>query len=720
MISLGKQALTIEGVQVYADHADPNQFWYLPGPVQLARRSSDDRPDLTMITYRKSGEGEALGGGFLNFTADCHLGEDRRSAVLSRLQQEAPDEPLLAAVPFESGTVKCVALGEQSTPEGEGSGESSGGGGGNGTGAVPEEGFQAVQSVLGASHPSLQGRNEAVFSLSLSKEGAQIAEETLKEGGTAMGVIYDLEFSAMRPALKAEVHADLDQVYQRLGGSLEGSVYFVDAGIDAAFEKMRQEGLIEVKVQDFSDAEDRSEKANWALNLFKNQLMEDWFSPTLTGGPTGGAEPAEGETIGSGTSGGQGSGDGGSGSSDGSGGGTSGSSGGGDASGGSGGSASDTAEDAAETVEATTEAAEDASGKPRVSLELNFVRKELRKEVTVRYHRSEAVQRSYNPQGNLGLLAEDLEDPGSHFVNVDLDEGFFRTLDVSVQSPIDMERIGLLSAQAMIQFGDPESPGEFRQEDFIFEKEAQDPKTFSTFLNEDGDFSYEYTVEYHFDSGSDWAARSTTYELPERTKEDRTLLLDPSHDLGFLDVEVLPNEIDAGVVKSTDVHLRYEGAGGWSTEEMLVVKPDSDPRHWKVRTEETDPGGYEYRLVHHLDDGTERETEWTSRQLEKLPVNDPFDASLSITFLPAIDREALSMAFVEVRYEDPANDYEREERVDLLAGEGPGPVELRLAQMDGEHDTFSYRTLFVTTDNQVEEGEWIETNESTIPIQRGG
>ena len=41
--ALDNRALTIDGVTVFRDHADPQQFWYLPGPVALARRPADGR-----------------------------------------------------------------------------------------------------------------------------------------------------------------------------------------------------------------------------------------------------------------------------------------------------------------------------------------------------------------------------------------------------------------------------------------------------------------------------------------------------------------------------------------------------------------------------------------------------------------------------------------------------------------------------------------------------
>ena len=76
MLLLGSRSITVEGITVFPDHADPDQFWYLPGPVQLA-----DRPDgqkaFTFIQYRPAAvAGGAKGGGFLTFQVDLKLDKD--------------------------------------------------------------------------------------------------------------------------------------------------------------------------------------------------------------------------------------------------------------------------------------------------------------------------------------------------------------------------------------------------------------------------------------------------------------------------------------------------------------------------------------------------------------------------------------------------------------------------------------------------------------------
>ena len=56
------------------------------------------------------------------------------------------------------------------------------------------------------------------------------------------------------------------------------------------------------------------------------------------------------------------------------------------------------------------------------------------KTVTLSYSRQSAIQRSYAPQGLIGLLADDLDGP-PHFIEVDLDSPFFRVLEIQVEAP---------------------------------------------------------------------------------------------------------------------------------------------------------------------------------------------------------------------------------------------------------------------------------------------
>ena len=172
-------------------------------------------------------------------------------------------------VQFDEGTVRCIA------PDLEGSG-------GTAAQPAPPGAFRAVEAIRGASVPSLAGDNTAAFSLTLTQEGAIILEKAFSQGTTPVGVIYDLKFTGLRPALNVKITADYEKIFNHFSAGLEAQVYWVKAGIDAGFEKLVSEGVIKIEVIDFIGAEDRQDKENWALDFFKENLLSKWFEPSLT------------------------------------------------------------------------------------------------------------------------------------------------------------------------------------------------------------------------------------------------------------------------------------------------------------------------------------------------------------------------------------------------------------------------------------------------------
>ncbi len=272
MLSL-ERALTIDGISVFRDHADPNQFWYLPGPVQLARRPGSNTPAFSFIKFKPAVAGGGVkGGGFAMLETTIALPEKSRNKIVSALSAEpGVTQAALAAVPFESGSVQCIALNLQ------------GSGGTVATGA-DVLGFHAVEEILGATTPSLDAQNRAAFSLKLSQEGAIILEQAFANGLAPIGVVYSLNYSAMRPALDVEITADFERVYQEFKIGIDAQYMFFKADIEAGFEKLKQSGAIKIKVISFTDDQDSKDKEKWAMEFFRDHMLSDWFQPTLTPG----------------------------------------------------------------------------------------------------------------------------------------------------------------------------------------------------------------------------------------------------------------------------------------------------------------------------------------------------------------------------------------------------------------------------------------------------
>src|SRR5688500_11054653 len=110
MQQLGSKSFTVDGVQVLADHADPDQFWYLPAPVQLARRGPEDKAQFTLIKFKPAiANAGVKGGGFLMIETELTLDKETESKILSKCASLSNGRPRLSVVPFDEGTVQCIA-----------------------------------------------------------------------------------------------------------------------------------------------------------------------------------------------------------------------------------------------------------------------------------------------------------------------------------------------------------------------------------------------------------------------------------------------------------------------------------------------------------------------------------------------------------------------------------------------------------------------------------
>jgi hypothetical protein len=353
-----------------------------------------------------------------------------------------------------------------------------------------------------------------------------------------------------------------------------------------------------------------------------------------------------------------------------------------------------------------------------VSLKLKFLHQEEKKTVKLTYDRTEAVQRAYSPQGFIGLLLNELADKRSHFIEVDLDDPFFRHFEVTVDAPIDFARIGLISAQVAIDYGDANDPASMKHNDMIFDRNKHDRQVFTTFLSPDLATGYEVSIQYHFDAQSDWVGEHLSYEIPAHQTTDRTLVLSPHDLLGFLEIAIFPNRIDKGIIDYTEVFLKYadRAAGGWSSDTVVTVRPDSPTQFWKLRLSNPKFKQWSYHLVHHLKDGTTRtEAEVTSTS-SALPIDDDFAAALDLQFIPLWQDNQVRLAFVDVHYEDNANNYVRDERIQI-AGDQVRPVQLRISILDRTKKKFDYKVTIIGTDRHQTSNSVVDATDTLIGLQ---
>ncbi|MER3478377.1 MAG: hypothetical protein C4287_20305 [Leptolyngbya sp. ERB_1_2] len=212
----------------------------------------------------------------------------------------------------------------------------------------------------------------------------------------------------------------------------------------------------------------------------------------------------------------------------------------------------------------------------------------------------------------------------------------------------------------------------------MFEPGNLAEQKFEVFMNSTFDTTYRYNVQYHFDPGSDWEGRAYSYEIATTSTEDRTLAINPFEHLGFLEVRVVPNRIDWGVIDSIDAVLSYQSPTGWNKNKTFTLISASPAQTWKLRLDDPNARSYSYRFVYHLKDGTTQQSDLIATEATAIVLNDPFEGALDLQFIPLFTPGSLRMIYIDVRYDDADNHYHREERLEL-SGTTTAPVPLRIS-----------------------------------------
>src|SRR5262245_8040606 len=278
MLYLDKPIGPIKGLMIYGDHGDPNLFYYVPERPRLAM--NDGVPEFVFLKYRRditdnpdfdAETKESLGGGFLAFTVDLGVDDDQLDAIKGELGRFAEGDVKLTPIQFRKGSVRLTITKDAA----------------DAPGAKPDEprGLTFFEDVYGATKPSLFGFNRATFGIVLSMEAATLFEAALKSGISPIGVIYDLEFLGLRPAFNVRITANYHRVYTELDLEFgaRGQIYAVSLGVDigAAFQRLRDKGVIKVEVINFTDDENMRKQADAAFDWFKTELMKEFFKSSL-------------------------------------------------------------------------------------------------------------------------------------------------------------------------------------------------------------------------------------------------------------------------------------------------------------------------------------------------------------------------------------------------------------------------------------------------------
>ena len=272
MLLINSTKFTVDGVDVYPDHASPTQYWYVPGTVRLAER--DRRKVLSYLWYTES-TADHEGTGFLNFEVNTAVPAatlDRIRAEIAQRTGVASSRIVLSTVPYKRGTVNFAALGPIARQAADAD--------------DPTALYQSKEQVVwSAGSSSLVGDNAAVCSVKFTKEGrlAAAMKEAILSRSNMIAAVYRLEFLAMRPALTFKATGSFEKAVTdfgiSIGTQLPLEVLLLDIGVNAHLQRIMQEAGIKIEVIDFTGKEEEGRQL--AMNFLTDYFISSFFEVQL-------------------------------------------------------------------------------------------------------------------------------------------------------------------------------------------------------------------------------------------------------------------------------------------------------------------------------------------------------------------------------------------------------------------------------------------------------
>ncbi|MGD8497087.1 MAG: hypothetical protein PVF05_13005 [Gemmatimonadales bacterium] len=228
------------GVWCFPLASDTLSYLYIPDRARLAT-DDEGRPKFSFVRYvtneraaTASNEtiGDAEGGGILTFLVSYGVSEDRRRRAERELTRVIGNRDVTLKGPliFQSGTFNLVSA------------------------VLGEDGDQARHAVLttGAA-PVLEG-NRIALSFELDPERSTLLLQSLQTATPDVSLVFDMSFVGIAPAFDATLTVDWAKVQRHKEFSAGGSVYWVGADIETAFDEMRRDNAIQLTSTGSDDA----------------------------------------------------------------------------------------------------------------------------------------------------------------------------------------------------------------------------------------------------------------------------------------------------------------------------------------------------------------------------------------------------------------------------------------------------------------------------------
>jgi hypothetical protein len=278
MISLDPPFGTVAGVPVLRDHADRGLLYVLPDAPTLSVEAA--RPELSLVQFLGGGSGaEVLAGGVLTLTLRLGVDPQTLERVRAEAAAEVPDragaDVRVVPAAFDSGSVELTVLGESSgtTPVPEPDPERAG------TPAAPALPGPFRIQFRGSGRLGLGTTSRASFQLLLDANAAEVIERGLDQPELPVMVAFTMAFAGLRRSFEVDVKADWSRVYHQLQQRLNANVWYVAADAEVEVRKALEESDVVISTTVLGTGEEDRAAAERTRKQLVDWVLEQMCQP---------------------------------------------------------------------------------------------------------------------------------------------------------------------------------------------------------------------------------------------------------------------------------------------------------------------------------------------------------------------------------------------------------------------------------------------------------
>jgi hypothetical protein len=658
MVYLNPPFPLIKGVSLLPDHERQDLLYYLPMSPHFTRvkdpRSGQNVPQFQLVRYR----GDTGSGGILNFDVNVGVEPSLLEDVASECKRmlSLKKTPVLNPVPLFDGTVKMMLFGRETGDK------------------PPEPGDTRPQFVVKISQhakPELYGHNQAAFSVLLDPEGVSVLEKAMEGEMSPIGIVYSLEYLALRPAYNVQMNVNWDRVQKHMEERFSVNTPFYGSQIDKVVDELMEKRLIEIQVDTFVPEGDDSGsiigRRDQAVNEIRDMITDAFFTPSL--------DPWHEKKDGW-----------------------------------------DNVADFHSRI--TRMGALGPGSDPLFSYRKLDYKRIDKKSLNVRINERSTVKRSIYPQGHLSGLFRALKNEGldlNRFVlEVDTNHPFFKKRTLKVISRADYATDSIASLNVSTQYGND-------KKNLVLDPQKSDGQVEWPSIVENGAMKRELTAQYKVTFRNvDRLDRPITLESKPETMTGDALEISPRELYSILPIKVmvLKSTFPWEQIPNVEVQLRYnDAANKIQAAETLFLDKDNKDKTWTLFLLDPAKIQYQYKLTYHVAQGRDIELAWADTDREQIPIPNPFfkQHTVSVSVASAVWDDT-DRVFVDVQYEDQDNGISESKPLKFQSGDADQSFMVNL--VDPKRTVVTYSVVFFLKDGRTIEIPESATRRSFITVSR--